>query len=176
MFQQTCPSLHTVIKNYFHLSKMLCLIQNVYEIKFFLAVITLKYYRRLHIMTFLKIDWIKKCIFKSCLFFQVWCSISKPWPNLERPNLERPNLERLNVERPNLERPNLEWLNLEWDRTSNDRSSKVTEPQMTKPQKGPNLELDRTSNDRTSKDRTSNEIEPRKWSKKFNLINLMSVD
>jgi hypothetical protein len=52
---------------------------------------------------------------------------------------------------------------------------------MTEPRKGLNLELDLTSKrtearwDWTSYDWTSNEIEPRKWSNKFNIINLMSV-
>ncbi len=82
------------------------------------------------------------------------------------------------------------------DRTSNDWTSKrteprMTEPRMTEPQKGPNLEwpISKRTQPRigpnlewpnlewewTSKDRTSNEIEPRKWSNKFNLINLLSV-
>jgi hypothetical protein len=76
------------------------------------------------------------------------------------------------------------------DRTSNDRTSndwtsnwtkpqktepRMTEPRMTEPRKGPNLEWPNLEMDRTSNDRTSNEIEPRKWSSKFNLIILMSV-
>ncbi len=61
--------------------------------------------------------------------------------------------------------PNLEWPKLENDRTSNDRTSKRTQPRIEPNLEWPNLEWDWTSN----------EIEPRKWSSKFNLINLMSV-
>jgi hypothetical protein len=66
--------------------------------------------------------------------------------------------------------PNLEWPKLESDQTSNDHTSKRTEPRI-----GPNLEWSNLKWDWTSKDQTSNEIEPRKWSSKFNIINLMSV-
>jgi hypothetical protein len=83
----------------------------------------------------------------------------KTEPRMTKPRMTEPRMTEPRIG------PNLEWPELESDRTSNDQTSKRTELRVGPNLEWPNLEWDWTSN----------EIEPRKWSNKFNLINLMSI-
>ncbi len=103
---------------------------------------------------------------------------ARKWPKLKSDRSSKvtePRSDRTS-KWPNLESDRTsKWPNLEVTKPRSDQTSKRTEPRLDWTSIGLNLEWPNLKWDWTSYDWTSNEIEPRKWSNKFNLINLMSV-